>query len=159
MGFKLKSLGRNLAGSVVTFAHGVLDNLENSVVAPPASILLGTAAVLAGAAVVKHLQKRNRNKARAPATDEVRLFSARRSCSYTLDDCLAEKIVFADSPKYCRMTAVLDLYPALYALQRQLSTVQGHPPQQAQLPSGHRSHPSGFEVLHHSLDRQLPTVR
>lgn len=83
MGFKLKNLGRHLAGGVITFAHGVVDHLGNSIVAPPAPILVGTAAVLAGAAVVKHLQKKNRNKPRTPATDEVRLTCALRSYSYT----------------------------------------------------------------------------
>ena len=42
---------------MVMVAHGVADNLSHSIVAPPAPILMGAAAVCAGAAVVKHLRK------------------------------------------------------------------------------------------------------
>ena len=80
MGFKLNNLKRHLAGGVVLFAHGVVDNLGRSIVAPPGPILVGTTAVLAGAAIVKHVQRRRRKKASTPAPDNVRLLYALRSC-------------------------------------------------------------------------------
>ena len=84
MGFKLNRLGRHLAGGVVTIAHGLVNRFENSVVAPPAPVLAGTAAVLAGAAFVKHLQNRKRNKPSTPATNKVRLLCVQRFFAYTL---------------------------------------------------------------------------
>ena len=71
MGFKLKNLGRHLAGGVVLFAHSIADHLGKSVIALPAPILVGTTAVLAGEAIVKHVRKRRRKKSSAPAPEQV----------------------------------------------------------------------------------------
>ena len=164
MGFKLKNLGKHLAGGVLTFAHGVADHLGNSIVAPPAPILVGTAAVFAGAAVVKHFQKRNRKAQRSPTTDEVLLRC--HICSFSYMFCIllvvlmyAVVVVCAEPLGYCRMTAAPHLHPALCLPHGQRSLAPGHPHHPAQSPSSHRSPHSDCEVLDHSLDRQLPTVR
>ena len=60
MGFKLKSLGRQLAGNMGKVAQGVADKLECSVIAPPMPVMLGALAVCAGAAVVRNIKNRRR---------------------------------------------------------------------------------------------------
>ena len=77
MVFNVGKLGRRLARSVEKVAQGVADHLEHSVVAPPAPILLGAAAICLGAAVLKHLRnRRTRSQRKAASTTEVWLLSA-----------------------------------------------------------------------------------
>ena len=72
MGLGLRSFGVHLATSIVMVAHGVADNLQHSIVAPPAPILMGAAAVCAGAAVVKHIRKgRNSGQNKDNSEDKV----------------------------------------------------------------------------------------
>ena len=82
MGFKLKNLGKHVAGGVLTFAHGVVDHLGRSIVAPPAPVLAGAAVVFFGAAAVKHLQKRKRKAQRSHTSGEVCLRCTLRSLAH-----------------------------------------------------------------------------
>ena len=55
MGIHLEKFGQQ----VVRIAQEVADHLGNSVVSPPAPVLLGVAAVCFGAAAVKHVRRTN----------------------------------------------------------------------------------------------------
>ena len=70
-GFQVENFGKRVAGGVTTFAHGVVDRLEISIVAKLAPIFAGAAVVFFGAAAVKHLQKRNRKAQTSPTIGEV----------------------------------------------------------------------------------------